>query len=240
MKSYWIKIALGALGIFAVGMLIVSVIRKGTDQVRVYRDTSEPVSIPFPFGIVPFRLDGARLGTVEHLTLLRDSPQGISNIRLVIKLADSIPSTRLSSCLLVLEDLEHLDDRSTFRCQSADTAGLGLVHYGEVQVEGADASFPLLLPASAVADLRSEAASDEMEARADSIGEAAEAIADSITELADSITEASRERGDSIREAARGQADSIRAAAMRMADSIRQHRMVEHPAPPGSPRPRAP
>jgi ElaB/YqjD/DUF883 family membrane-anchored ribosome-binding protein len=232
MKSYWVKIVLGAIGIFAIGMVIVTAIRKATNQVRVYSETSDPISIPFPFGIVPFRLDGDRLGTVEHLTLLRDSPDRISNIRLVIKLADSVESSRLANCFLVVTDVEHLDNNTTFKCQGADTAGLELVHYGEVELEGSGATFPLLLPASAVADLQSESGSDEMEARIDSISNAAEAMADSLSELADSITDANMEMADSIREAAQEKADSIREAAHRMADSIRQRRMT---APPPTP-----
>ena len=237
MKSYWFKIVLGALGIFAVGMVIVTGIRKAKNQVRVYSETSEPISIPFPFGIVPFRLDGIRLGTVEHLTLLRDSPQGISNIRLVVKLADSVASSRLASCILVVNDVEHLDNRTTFQCQNADTAGMQLVPYGQVELDGGGETFPLLLPASAVADLRSEHASDELEARIDSISNAAEAMADSLSEVADSITEANMEMADSIREAAREKADSIREAAHRMADSIRQRRTMA-PEAPRTPRPR--
>jgi hypothetical protein len=239
MKSYWVKIALGALGIFAIGMIIVTVIRKARHQVRVYSETSEPISIPFPFGIVPFRLDGNRLGTVEHMTLLRDSPDRISNVRLVVKLADSVESSRLANCMLVVHDVEHFDNRTSFTCQTADTAGLQLVPYGQVELEGAGTTFPLLLPASAVADLRSESASGELEARIDSISNAAEAMADSLSEVADSITEANMEMADSIRDAAREKADSIREAAHRMADSIRQRRNVAPPPPP-TPRPRQP
>ena len=232
MKSYWFKIVLGALGIFAIGMVIVTGIRKAKNQVRVYSETSEPISIPFPFGIVPFRLDGTRLGTVEHLTLLRDSPQGISNIRLVVKLADSVESSRLASCILVVTDVEHLDNRTTFQCQGSDTAGMQLVPYGQIELEGGGETFPLLLPASAVEELRSEHASDEMESRIDSISNAAEAIADSLPEVADSITEANMEMADSIRDAAREKADSIREAAHRMADSIRQRRLGTPPPTP--------
>lgn len=230
MKSYWVKIALGALGIFAIGMIVVTVIRKARNQVRVYTETSEPISIPFPFGIMPFRLDGTRLGTIEHLTLLRDSPQGISNVRVLVKLADSVESSRLANCMLVVTDVEHFDNRTTFTCQNADTAGLQLIPYGEVELEGGT-SFPLLLPAQAVEDLRSEGASADIEARVDSISEAAGALADSLTELADSITQANMEMADSIRDAARAQADSIRDAAHRMADSIRQRRITAPPAP---------
>ena len=237
MKSYWIKITLKALVVFAIGMIIVTAIRKTRNQVRIYSETSEPIKIPFPFGIVPFRLDGNRLGTVEHLTLLRDSPQGISNIQLVVKLADSVASSRLAACMLVVDDVEHLDNRTTFRCQGQDTAGLQLMPFGHVSLEGSGDTFTLLIPQTEVERLRSEQVSDELEARIDSISEAAEATADSLSEVADSITEANMVMADSIREAALEKADSIREAALRMADSIRQHRQAAPPpATPSQPR----
>ena len=239
MKSYWIKITLKALVVFAIGMIIVTAIRAARNQVHVYSETSAPINIPFPFGIVPFRLDGNRLGTVEHLTLLRDSPQGISNIRLVVKLADSVDNSLLASCILVVKDVEHIDNNTSFLCQGQDTAGMQLVPYGQIEVEGRETSFPLLLPQTAVEGLRSEQGSDELEARIDSISDAAEATADSLSELADSITEANEEMADSIREAARETADSIREAAMRMADSIRQRRMAAPPPVPSN-QPRRP
>jgi hypothetical protein len=237
MKKYWLRIILGAFGIFALGMIIVTAVRKATHQVRRYSETSDPISIPFPFGIVPFRLDGDRLGTVEHLTLLRDSPHRISNIRLRVRLADSVSSSRLAACMLVVTDVEHLDNRTTFTCQGQDTAGLQLIPYGRVELEGGGETFPLLLPQSAVTSLQSDRASDEMDARIDSIRTAAEAMADSLSEVADSIREANMELADSIRDAAREKADSIREAAMRMADSIRRRRQVPPPAPAGERRP---
>jgi hypothetical protein len=238
MKSYWVKIILGALAIFGVGMIIRTAIGKARDQVRVYSETSEPVNFPIPFGLLPFKLDGSRLGTVEHLTFLRDAPNHISNVEIMVKLGDSASAEQLSRCLLVVDNIKNVNNNTTFRCQQGDTAGMGLMHYGQVQVEGTGHAFPLLLSAEAVNDLRSEQGTDEIEAMADSISEAAEAMADSLTHLADSVTEVNMERADSIREAARGTADSIREAAMRMADSIRQRKtMVEPPTPPSRRRP---
>ena len=232
MKSYWIKITLGAIGIFAIGMVIVTAINAAKRQVVNITETSNPLTIPFPFGMVPFKLDGAKLGTVEQLTLIRDTPKGISNVRLMVKLTDSGQAAKLAQCLLVVDDVQNLNDRTTFRCQNSDTAGLNLVHYGDVSLEGVEGVFPLLLPQEAVEDLRSEGANQELEARVDSISEAASALADSITEV-------NMERADSIRDAAMAKADSIRDEAFRMADSVRASKMVERaPEAPRPPRPR--
>lgn len=230
MKLYWIKIIAGALAIFTVGMVIRAGINKGRDRIHSITETSDPITIPFPLGIMPFRLDGTRLGNVERVTLLRDSPKGISNIRVMVKLADSVSPERLKQCMLVIEDPQRINENTTFRCQ-ADTTGLALVPYGQIEIEGLDASFPLLLTAAAVADLRTDSADARMEADADSIANAAEAFADSMGELADSITDVNMERADSIREEASQRADSIREAALRMADSVRQSRRAAPPRP---------
>jgi hypothetical protein len=237
MKSYWVKIVLGALAIFGIGMVIVTGVRKASNQVRVIRETSEPVSLPFPFGVMPFRLNGDKLGTVERLTFFRDAPDHISSVKVLVKLADSLQSSLLANCMLVVDDVQHIDNKTTFRCHNSllDTTGLQLIHFGEVELEDGAAVFPLLIPASAVQDMNSETAADEIEAMADSISDAAEALADSLSEVADSITEANMEMADSIREAASAKADSIREAALRMADSIRTRRQAAPPQTPPNP-----
>ncbi|MEP7325767.1 MAG: hypothetical protein ABI836_07460 [Gemmatimonadota bacterium] len=229
MKLYWVKIIFGALAIFALGMVIRTGINKGKDRIHSITETSDPINIPFPLGIMPFRLDGTRLGNVERVTLLRDSPKGISNIRVVVKLADSISPERLKRCMLVIEDPQRINENTTFRCQAADTAGLKLVPYGQVNIDGLETSFPLLLTAAAVADLRSDSANSRMEAGADSIANAAEAYADSMDQRADSLTTVNMERADSIREEANQRSDSLREATLRMADSIRQSRRAIPP-----------
>lgn len=231
MKLYWVKIVFGALAIFAIGMLIRRAIHSGKARIYSITQTSDPITIPFPLGIMPFRLDGTKLGNVERVTLLRDSPKGISNIRVMVKLTDSISPDRLRQCMLVIEDPQRINEHTTFRCQAADTAGLGLVPYGEVNVEGLDTPFTLLLTRAAIEDLRSDSANSRMEADADSIANAAEAYADSMGELADSLTSVNMERADSIREEAMQRADSLREATMRMADSIRQSRRAVSPRP---------
>lgn len=232
MRLYWAKIILGALAIFAIGMVIKKAVDSARDHVTMITDSAEPLTIPFPFGIMPFRLDGNRLGNVERLTLLRDSPKGISNFQVHVKLADSVSPDLLRQCLLVFDDPENINENSTFRCQAAaDTGGLTLVPYGEVSVEGVEGTFPILLTEAAIADLRSEDATDQFEASADSVADEMEAYADSMGDLADSITNVNMEMADSIRAEAMHRADSIRESALRMADSIRQARRSAPPRP---------
>ena len=60
MTRYWIKIAVGALLIFALGMAVWFGVRKGVGAVHVVMDTDQPISIPVKFAT--FRLDGVPLG----------------------------------------------------------------------------------------------------------------------------------------------------------------------------------
>lgn len=219
MKLYWTKIILGMLAIFVAGMLVVTAVRKGSHRVRSFAESNSPITIPFPFGIVPFRLDGTRIGTVERLTLYRDGPESISRVRFAVELEDSAAYARLADCVLTVDNPTELNDKTTFACVPADTAGMGLVPFGEVDPGRGRPNLTLLLPESAVNDLRKEHTTDRIEANADSMAEAASRMADSITrvnmDLADSLRSAALERSDSIREAGRRLADSVRAGKLR-------------------------
>ena len=59
MRNYWFKILLGAFGIFAVGMIGVSIARSGIAKVNSVVHSDEPITIPL--GLVPFALAGERL-----------------------------------------------------------------------------------------------------------------------------------------------------------------------------------
>lgn len=222
MHTYWIKIILGALGIFAAGMVVRSLVRKVSHEVRVVTETSDPISIPLPFGIVPFNLDGVRLGAVRSLRVLRDSPRGVTALRFRVELGDSADPGALRGCLLTVEDPTRLNERTSFTCLRGDTAGRGLVDFGAVELEHGLGEFPLLLPGSVVADLRSERGAAPFEASADSFAAAADRAAEEAGRVADSIADVNLSRADSIREDALRRADSVREAGMRLADSIRQ------------------
>ena len=61
MRTYWLRILLGALAVFAVGMIGVTFARRTRDKVNAVVTGSGPLSIPLPF--VPFELEGSKLGT---------------------------------------------------------------------------------------------------------------------------------------------------------------------------------
>ena len=65
MRNYWFKILLGALGIFAVGMIGVAIVRSGVAKVNSVVHSDEPITIPL--GLVPFAIAGERLRIVAAL-----------------------------------------------------------------------------------------------------------------------------------------------------------------------------
>ena len=87
MRNYWLKIVFGALGIFAVGMVLVSGFRHLKVSVNQAINSSDPIQIPL-IGLIPFRLDDQKLGSLSLVEFLRSDPEHVSGVRVVVKLAE--------------------------------------------------------------------------------------------------------------------------------------------------------
>ena len=98
MRNYWLKILFGALGVFAIGMIGVSIVRGGIAKVHSVVEGDGPITIPL--GLIPFVLSGEQLGNLDHVTLLRDSPSRVSEVELEVNLWDSLLAQGLSGCRL--------------------------------------------------------------------------------------------------------------------------------------------
>lgn len=232
MRSYWFKILGKAFGIFAVGMLVITGIRSVRTTVNSTINSSDPIRIPL-IGLIPFRVDNDKLGSLRRVELLRESPEAFSGVRVLVKLADSVTPERLRSCVLVVDDVQHLNERSTFRCQVPGTELAGVEQFGTVVLQGLHDSFPLMLPSSAVADIRRtmihmdgsgihvkstpDPARVALEARLDSmrsvLDDRIEARSDSVDEL--------RSLADELEDSAASEAAAPRRRLQRSADSAR-------------------
>lgn len=231
MRNYWLRILLGAFAVFAVGMLGVTLVRRGRSQVESVLASSDPISIPLAF--VPFQLNGSKLGMLEHVVVNRDSPKKVSSIDLQVKLGDSLVARGLAGCRLAanIEDdssshgnanihVNRLEHRTFFFCAPSDS---GFEEFGSVAFSPGDVKVPLLVPEELAGRLQSgdwSDASDSSEA-ADSVAEAAEARGDSIADLAQAKADSGMARG--MRAAARAQAkgESLSRAGVRLGDSLR-------------------
>lgn len=152
--NYWTKIGLGALAIFAVGMVLVGMGRRGSEWVEHVAHSASTISVPIVF--VPFRLDGRDIGSIRRLDIMRDAPDHVTGATIAVKLTEhaKLPA---EGCALAIDDLDRIGDGATFYCADADAqAAGGLVPFGTVRFEPGSASRTLLLPQEVVDDLASE------------------------------------------------------------------------------------
>lgn len=239
MRNYWIRIGIGALAIFVVGMTGVTLYRRGAARVEGVLAGSGPITFPLPF--VPFNLDGDKLGNLERVTLHRDAPRHVNSVELEIKLPDSLTAAGLQACRLAANfegQVRHRGveikpgpfARGMFTCIRGDSVPTGYEQFGQAILHPADLRIPLLLPHDVVRDLQkpdfgdsAEASAERAESIADAASERADSIAAAAERMADSIAEHGNRLGDSLRAEGQRRADSARAAARRLADSVARH-----------------
>jgi hypothetical protein len=217
MRNYWLRILLGALGIFVVGLIGVSIVRGAHRKIHSMVEGSGPITIPL--GLIPFVLAGERLGNLDHVTLHRESPSRVSDVELGVDLSDSLLAQGLSGCRLAanfegdstdkgVNIRVNRDHNNAFRCVAGDSTPPDLIEFGVVIFQPGDVEVPLLLPAEVVRELQSlDFGNDSARAGA-----------------SDSSPGIAVPNADSIRAAVASQlklADSVRSSASRFADSVR-------------------
>jgi hypothetical protein len=225
MRNYWLRIALGAVAIFTVGMIGISLARQGVGRVRHVVEGTGPIALPLAF--IPFQLDGQKLGNVSRVVLLREAPKQISAVELEAKVRDSAVARGLEGCRLAANfDADRTPGRvgirrgphapGIFSCLHAGDSTPGFQEFGRAIFQPGNVTVPLLLPDDMVNDLREGHFQSDFDSdKQDSISAAAEAQADSIGAAVEA-------RADSIAEAAESRADSIEAHTQRLVDSLRQ------------------
>jgi hypothetical protein len=244
MRNYWLKILVGALAIFAVGMIGVSLARRGIAGVTRVVASDQPLTIPL--SLIPFELQGERLGKLDHVTLMRKSPNEVTAVELEIQLADSMVARGLAGCRLVA-NMESKGDSgidirvgprspSVFYC-AGDTAQADLLEYGHAVLQPGDVEIPLLLSRDMVKELQhldfgKGGPGMAAEVQADSIAAATEEQSDSISRAVQRALQLQGEDRrrvlDSVTAGARRLGDSLRAVGLRQADSaLREARMAD-------------
>jgi len=244
MRTYWLKILGGAFGVFAVGMVLLYSFRSVKAKVTSTLNSTDPIPIPL-IGLVPFRLDSVKLGSLKRVEFVRSDPEHVSGVRVVINLGDSMAADRLRSCRIALDDADHINEGTTFRCQALEGGPApGLVPFGQVVINGGGDSFPLLLPERAARDLREttikldhqglhvngphDAAAEAIAARLDSIQEelsnridARSDSVDNLKELAASLEDSATSLGAAGRRRVQRSADSVRAVMRAMVERMK-------------------
>jgi hypothetical protein len=220
MRNYWLRIVLGALAIFSVGMVGVTLARQGMGRVRGVVEGSGPITLPVAF--VPFKLDGERIGTIQRITIHRNAPNQVRSVNVRVRLVDSVEASRLDPCILVAQGFENLNSETTFQCSSAeDTVGEDLAAVGEVSLTRGAGSYQLFMPRDEIEELTD---SNLVFVGHDSAGM-------DINRHADSVAQAAELRAESILEARRPKLESLGVTIPRRPDAARRNRPVADPAP---------
>lgn len=165
-RKYWIKIIAGMLGIFVVGMVIVSAVRSGVDHVEHLVDSATPITVPM-FG-TPFRTANAELGRIQQLRIERESPRVVDGFHLTVSLDDGIDVGQFADCEVTIVDAEEIDEHTVFSCLTkADSGFADLVQFGTVTFRPSGQVHRLMVPSEVRAEIRSafrdgDAASDSV------------------------------------------------------------------------------
>lgn len=149
MKRYWTRITLGALGIFALGMLIVSAGRRGVEHVKQHV-MQEGLSLTS--GVAPFQVNNRRLGTLTNVRMDPDRSERFPFINLTVELDPSMPLADLGDCTLLAGDLESFEGRDGLHCASGVSRD-SLFEMGVVTFQPSGESVGIYIPRSDLKDL---------------------------------------------------------------------------------------
>lgn len=143
MKGYWIKIAFGALGVFIVGMVIMSIGRRGVDKVREAIDLQ---AVSLIADNAPFRVHGIEMGTVTGVKVQPNLGEGFPHIELAVRLNSGVSPSDLTDCVLVATEDERASNEG-LSCVDATTADAeNLVEVGMVRLEPGGEMVRLMAP----------------------------------------------------------------------------------------------
>jgi len=145
MNRYWLRIALGALLVFVLGVSAMAAVKKGKAEVGQLLATAG-IRIPQQLAHLKFRFEGRPIGEVSGIDILRTGPDDPGRVSIRVDLTEAGDIELVRECTLTTDDLAHTDKRLGFRC--ADRAELtadDLVRSGEVTFEPGSVTRPLLL-----------------------------------------------------------------------------------------------
>ena len=187
MRGYWLKIAGGALTIFAVGLAVIFGFRSIHHRVDGLVHGSADITIPL-LGLVPLSIGQSRVGSIRQVEIHRDAPRHVSGFTVVARLDDSVDADSFDDCYFTVRDPARIDNTTTFVC--LDSIPDGMRPFGTLQLgdstDDAASVRPLLLTAQDIADLQNAHRDagvsnvDSLSAAGDSAGAAARRMGDSI------------------------------------------------------------
>ncbi len=148
-SGFWMKVGLGALMVFALGLTVVSVVRAGKARLQSAL-ASVGSRIPRELADLPFRLNGRELGTVSGLEVHR-AEREVGDVLLRVNLHDAAFAGEIQACDVAALPIRHIKRTRhvRFRCaEPAELAAGELGRLGEVVFEPGGIRRPLYLTAA--------------------------------------------------------------------------------------------
>ena len=142
MKRYWTRITLGALGIFALGMLVVSAGRQGVEHIKqhVMQQT-----VRLAGNGAPFQVDNRRLGMLTQVEMDPERSENFPFVTLTVLLDSSLAAANLGDCTLLARDLESLKSDKGLHC-AVGMSRDSLVEMGLVTFEPSGETVGIFIP----------------------------------------------------------------------------------------------
>lgn len=167
MRAFWSKIGFGALAIFLVGMMLITLGRQAKNAAAeaittALASTSQTASASSD---IPFRLDGDLLGTVRHAAIQRQASGTLPDVNLTVDLTDPGAAGALRDCVLVPEHQRNFDFDRGFQCAEGMTGDL--VKVGRIYFTPIDLERPIMVAPDVASEMRK---GDPFEATADAGG----------------------------------------------------------------------
>jgi len=166
MRSLWTEIGFGALGVFLVGMMLITLGRQAksaaAEAVETALQSSAFATVASAAADIPFKLDGERLGTVRRAAIRRDEAGATPEVNLTVELSNPAAARQLRDCVLMPERQREFDFDRGFTCAEGPTGEL--VEMGRVRFAPGDLDRPLMVIPAVADDLRN---GDPFEATAD-------------------------------------------------------------------------
>jgi hypothetical protein len=143
----WIKIVLGMLVIFGVGMVVRAGIMSGKSKVEELTQGTASISIPM-LGM-PFRTAAGELGSIQRLHVDRSAPKRVSGFRLAVTLNDGVDVDQFDACEITVSNPEMIDENTAFTCLTeADSGFSELVQFGTITFRPSGEVHRLMVPES--------------------------------------------------------------------------------------------
>jgi cbb3-type cytochrome oxidase subunit 3 len=167
MRAFWSKIGLGALAIFLVGMMLITLGRtaKNAAAEAITTALASTSQVASASSDIPFRLEGEKLGIVRHAAIQRQASGTLPEVNLTVDLNDADAGRQLRDCILIPEHHRDFDFDRGFECAQGMTGDL--VKVGRIYFAPIDLERPIMVAPDVASEMRK---GDPFEATADAGG----------------------------------------------------------------------